>query len=155
MHNVFNGSHSRKNTTRSSGGFDTVRACLEIIWACQYEGKRLAFWALENPKARLRWFLGKPNFTFNPFDFGDRYRKPTDIWGMFNEPVKNPVELNKEELERMGNNSRRLPILDGILKGDRKRADQSHRKVLQKLFSKQTSSVRSYPLRNKRSSVAY
>ena len=33
--------------------------------------------------------------TFNPYDFGDAYRKPTDIWGNFNTDLKKtPVNLN-------------------------------------------------------------
>jgi hypothetical protein len=78
------------------GAMDIVSACLRIIWAAQYNGKRLAFWALENPKARLRWFLGQPALTFNPYDFGDAYRKPTDIWGNFNTDLKRSlVKLDK------------------------------------------------------------
>lgn len=77
------------------GAMEVVNACLRIINECQYDGTRLKFWALENPKARLRWFLGKPVLTFNPYDFGDSYRKPTDIWGNFNvELKKKPVALD-------------------------------------------------------------
>ncbi len=73
------------------GAMEVVNACLEIIWTAQYTGNRLAFWALENPKGRLRWFLGKPAMTFNPFEFGDAYRKPTDLWGNFNTDLKRKV----------------------------------------------------------------
>jgi hypothetical protein len=77
---------------------EIVNACLRIIAECQYDGKRLAFWAMENPKARLRWFMGKPTMTFNPYDFGDPYRKPTDIWGNFNtELKKTPVALDPKQ----------------------------------------------------------
>lgn len=80
------------------GAMETVDACLRIIWQCQYNGSRLAFWAMENPKARLRWFLGKPALTFNPYDYGDPYRKPTDIWGNFNTDLKKtPVELDPKQ----------------------------------------------------------
>lgn len=116
----FSMARTRAKTPRDlKKAMDCVNACIEIIQSCQHNGKRLAFWALENPKARLRWFLGRPPFTFNPYDFGDRHRKPTDIWGNFADPVKNPVTLTGPELERMGNNSRRLPILEGMAKGDR------------------------------------
>jgi site-specific DNA-cytosine methylase len=80
------------------GAMEVVDACLNIIWQCQYNGKRLGFWAIENPKGRLRWFLGKPALTFNPYDFGDAYRKPTDIWGNFNTDLKKtPVELDPKQ----------------------------------------------------------
>jgi len=94
------------------GAMDIVNACIRIIQECQYDGKRLKFWALENPKARLRWFLGKPVMTFNPYQFGDRYRKPTDIWGNFNEELKETfVELTEKEKERAIGNNRRLEDL--------------------------------------------
>lgn len=90
---------------------EVVTACLRIIWECQYGGKRLQFWALENPKARLRWFLGVPQLTMNPYEYGDRVRKPTDIWGNYNLPKKNPVELTPEEKTKFGAHIEKLPKL--------------------------------------------
>lgn len=60
-----------------SGGFEIVKACLDIIWICRLEGS-LKFWALENPKGYLRQLLGKPPMEFNPCDFGDAYTKAAD-----------------------------------------------------------------------------
>lgn len=80
------------------GAMETVKSCLNIIWSLQYYGHKLNFWAMENPKARLRWFMGKPALTFNPYDFGDPYRKPTDIWGNFNTDLKrNIVALDPKQ----------------------------------------------------------
>lgn len=94
------------------GAMETVEACLRIIWKCQYEGKRLQFWALENPKARLRWFLGKPAMTFNPFQYGDAHRKPTDLWGNFNTELKqNPVDLDPTQRKQSQLNLQELPQL--------------------------------------------
>jgi len=90
-----------------------VQACLEIIWHCRYDSP-LAFWCLENPMGYLRQFLGKPAFTFDPYEFGDRYTKKTDLWGYFNIPKKNPVDLNQEELELCSRNSRKLPSIREI-----------------------------------------
>ena len=81
-------------------GMKTVIACLNIIWACQKKLKSdqqkyspLKFWALENPnRGMLKWFLGKPAFVFNPYDFGDDYKKETALWGYFNEPKKKPIK---------------------------------------------------------------
>lgn len=100
------------------GAMEIVQACLKIIWGCQYNGKRLAFWALENPKARLRWFLGKPAMTFNPYDFGDSYRKPTDLWGNFNTNlIKTHVKLNQEQEKQAQLNSQHLqPIPDDYIR---------------------------------------
>lgn len=92
------------------GAMAVVRSCLEIIYYCQYENGRLQFWALENPKARLRWFMGKPAMTFQPFQYGDPHSKRTDIWGNFNTDLKEtPVELNKKQRKQSHLNTRELP----------------------------------------------
>ena len=72
-------------------GMGCVKACLDIIWSCmevkQDTGKKtlpLKFWALENPyHGFLKSFLGKPAFTFDPWEFGDGYQKRTALWGVF------------------------------------------------------------------------
>lgn len=76
-------------------GMEIVIACLKIIWECQYKVKNdnqrtssLKFWALENPKGLIEWFLGKPTFQFQPYEFGDNYSKKTCLWGNFNQPQK-------------------------------------------------------------------
>jgi hypothetical protein len=85
-------------------GMECVRACFEIIWSFM-EVKQdtvkktlsLKFWALENPyHGFLKNFLGKPAFTFDPWEFGDGYQKRTALWGYFNEPIKNPVPMIDE-----------------------------------------------------------
>lgn len=87
-----------------------VKACLEIVYFCQYDGKKLKFWALENPKARLRWFMGLPAMTFQPFEFGDPHSKKTDIWGNFNTDLKRtPVELDATQRKQSHLNTRELP----------------------------------------------
>ena len=49
----------------------------------------LKFWALENPYyGFLKNFLGKPAFTFDPWEFGASYKKKTALWGHFNSPIK-------------------------------------------------------------------
>ena len=62
-------------------GLVVVEACLKIISECKPK-----FWALENPVGHLRKYLGKPTFTFQPWQFGDPWTKHTDIWGNFNPP---------------------------------------------------------------------
>ena len=76
-------------------GMELVMACLKIIWECQARIKRdanpempLKFWALENPDGYLKWFLGKPAFSYSPYQFGANYSKQTNLWGMFNEPKR-------------------------------------------------------------------
>jgi len=94
-------------------GMECVRACLDIIWHCkeiqQATGKKtlpLKFWALENPyHGFLPQFLGKPAFTFDPWEFGDGYQKRTALWGHFNEPKKNPIPMTKEAKAKAKTNS--------------------------------------------------
>lgn len=94
------------------GAVEIVKACLEIIWSCQYSGNKLAFWAMENPKARLRWFMGVPALSFNPYDYGDPYRKPTDLWGNFNTNLKRNFVLMDSRQERLSKiNSQELQEL--------------------------------------------
>jgi hypothetical protein len=100
-------------------GMDTVKHCLRIVWKAQYKGKRLSFWALENPKALLRWFLGKPALTFNPYDYGDAYRKPTDLWGNFNEPKKKAANMTEEQIAKAKINNQDLrPLPQGYVLPD-------------------------------------
>jgi len=110
---MFSLARTRAKTPRDFyEGMRAVRACLEIIWACRYPNDSpLSFWCLENPMGYLRQFLGKPVMTFDPYEFGDRYTKKTDLWGYFNIPTKNPVDLNQEELDLCAVNNRCLPSI--------------------------------------------
>lgn len=60
-----------------------VNACLKII-----DFVKPKFWALENPIGHLTKFLGRPKFSFQPYEFGDAWTKRTNIWGEFNVPKK-------------------------------------------------------------------
>jgi len=101
-------------------GMECIKACLDIIWECQYRLKSdqqkyppLKFWALENPYyGMLSWFLGKPAFVFNPFEFGHNYQKRTSVWGHFNEPTKIPVEMTADQKEKAKTNSQPMPKFD-------------------------------------------
>jgi len=89
-------------------GMEVVTSCLEIIWRCQYKLPKdtikkpnLKFWALENPHGMLSWFLGHPVLKFNPYDFGDAYKKKTCLWGYFNTPKRNPVKCDKPKFDKL------------------------------------------------------
>lgn len=97
-------------------GMKVVRACLDIIWKCQYELKSplaketpLKFWALENPYGLLRRFLGHPVMTFNPWMWGDMYQKKTCLWGFFNKPVPVIHEYKSTKFDKLY--MRDLPVL--------------------------------------------
>lgn len=86
-----------RRTAKKEADFDTamdvVKACFEIIWQSRVSG-HLKWWAMENPRGLLRQFIGKPAFTFQQWEFGDKGQKPTDLWGYFNEPTKKRGAVN-------------------------------------------------------------
>lgn len=100
-------------------GLFLVRECQRIIWEAQellngHYSKQttLKFWMLENPKGLLQKFLGRPVFEYSPWEFGDAYKKKTQIWGYFNEPKKSPIDpkdlvkfdkLKTKEIHYQGN----------------------------------------------------
>lgn len=64
-------------------GWEIVNACVQIIWN-QLPG--IKWWALENPRGYLCYWLGLPPYSFDPYDFGAGYSKRTWLWGYFNRP---------------------------------------------------------------------
>ena len=103
-------------------GMETVIACLNIIWQVQYKlptplAKRtnLKFWALENPFGLLRRYLGHPVLIFNPYDFGDGYKKKTCLWGFFNIPKKKPVDFVNDYIHTIGSGGKPLKKFDKLL----------------------------------------
>jgi len=44
-------------------------------------GLNPAFWVLENPRGKLRSFLGRPTTTVTYCQYGEAHMKPTDLWG--------------------------------------------------------------------------
>lgn len=79
------------STARSGGkarnpqeGFKMVKECLRIISRCNP-----TFWVIENPATgRLKDFLGKPDYVYQPWEFGSPWTKKTALWGKFNKPNK-------------------------------------------------------------------
>lgn len=88
---VFAGSGAKYRALRPTSevleGLSVIDACLRIIFA-----SKPVFWALENPVGWLQDWIGPPLMYFNPCDYGDPYTKKTALWGMFNIPIKNPIE---------------------------------------------------------------
>jgi hypothetical protein len=113
---MFSFARTKAKTPRDlKEGMRCVRACLNIIWKqieIQQETRKktlpLKFWALENPyHGLLKKFLGKSVFDFDPFEFGDGYKKRTAIWGNFNEPIK----LKKFDIPRSSWSSKKFDRL--------------------------------------------
>jgi len=111
---------SRARTTAKTprdfkGAMEVVYACLQVIWEIQYKNHfGLKFWVLENSAGHLQRFLGKPALKFQPYEFGEHYSKETWLWGMFNEPKKNPVKLTAKEIRDSKVNTRPLPKIKGL-----------------------------------------
>ena|SRR3990167_880323 len=81
-------------------GMRLVKECLRIIWECSYDlhgssrTSALKFWVLENPATGLlKWFLGKPVFSYSQNEYGVLSSKRTALWGFFNLP-KRPILFN-------------------------------------------------------------
>ena len=60
-----------------------VDACLRAVVIYKPE-----WWVLENPRNKLRRYLGTPRMTFKQWYFGDGQEKPTCLWGDFNYPKR-------------------------------------------------------------------
>ena len=125
---MFSDARTNAKTPRDlKGGMEIVEACLKLIWEAQYRIRSdqqkyspLKFWALENPYfGRLRWFLGKPAFVFDPWEFGHAYKKRTALWGLFNEPIKIYKNINdimtEDQIAKCKTNSRQMPKFDQLL----------------------------------------
>jgi hypothetical protein len=78
-------------------GMECVNACLRIVLA-----SRPAWWALENPHhGDLSRFLGLPQWSFSPWEFGDPWTKPTALWGEFSPPCdRRPVVPTGSAMDR-------------------------------------------------------
>lgn len=81
---------------------EIVYCCLSLIKEANPQ-----WWALENPAGRLRKSVpevGKPNFSFQPYEYGDPWQKLTFIWGTVDKPL---VTATQEDIEdvRMFNNT--------------------------------------------------
>jgi site-specific DNA-cytosine methylase len=63
-----------------------VDACLRLVATTEP-----AWWALENPRGKLSHYLGKPSWTFQPYQYGAKHSKFTCLWGKFNPPQYNPT----------------------------------------------------------------
>lgn len=71
----------------------------EALWLADVVARFVTFgkpewWALENPRGRLRDYIGEPHFKFQPNDFGDPWSKATWLWGDFTPPFNTPIEYD-------------------------------------------------------------
>lgn len=78
----------RKGLRALSESIDLFGACVHI---CEWTG---APWMVENPVSVISSHYRKPDFTFDPCDYGDPWTKKTCLWtgGGFRMPTKRRVE---------------------------------------------------------------
>lgn len=81
---VFAGSGNRwpRTPEETATALAVVDACLRLVAVC-----RPAWWCLENPRGKLKRYLGPPAMYFDPCDFGDPWTKKTCLWGHFVPPA--------------------------------------------------------------------
>jgi len=65
-------------------GMFLVNHCLRIMQEAKHK------WCIiENPfNGRLKEIIGKPDFVYQPWEFGSPWTKKTALWGTFNHPTK-------------------------------------------------------------------
>ena len=64
-------------------GMFLVNHCLRII-----KESNPKWWCLENPyNGRLKEIIGRPNYVYQPWQYGSPWTKKTALWGNFNSPV--------------------------------------------------------------------
>ena len=79
------------STARSDGKARNPEEWMKLVKECQriIEEANPIFWVIENP---ARWdlhkFLGKPQFTYQPWEYWSPWTKHTALWGKFNIPPK-------------------------------------------------------------------
>lgn len=80
------------STARADGKARNVEEGMKLVRECQriiQEAGDVAFWVIENPATgALKDVLGKPDFTYQPWEFGSPWTKKTALWGKFNKPEK-------------------------------------------------------------------
>ena len=75
------------------GGERPRRNMADARWALDHtlriiEEADPVWWAIENPAAgMMRELMGKPDFSYEPWQFGSPWTKRTGLWGVFNAPV--------------------------------------------------------------------
>ncbi|WP_294978423.1 hypothetical protein [uncultured Microbacterium sp.] len=91
--NTFGGGERERSDPEA--GMALVRECLRVI-----EMAEPVWYAIENPATgRLRDFLGKPKFAYEPWQFGSPWTKRTGLWGNFTPPT--PLYSRWEDVPKL------------------------------------------------------
>lgn len=80
------------STARPDGRARNPEAGMKLVRECQRiikEAGDITFWAIENPATgALKDILGKPQFVYQPWEYGSPWTKKTALWGKFRIPPK-------------------------------------------------------------------
>lgn len=91
-------------------GMELVKECLRIIDEAQPK-----WWVIENPATgQLQRYLGKPQATYKPWQYGSPWGKKTALWGRFNMPpaiYKTWAEVPNKIPELWVRGNRQIPSL--------------------------------------------
>lgn len=98
------------HTSDHQKGMEMVKECLRIIDEAQPE-----WWVIENPATgQLQRYLGKPQATYKPWQYGSPWGKKTALWGEFNMPTikyKTWAEVPNKIPELWVRSGRQIPSL--------------------------------------------
>jgi len=76
------------------------------------------WWAIENPIGLMKQLLGKPQYSFQPCEFGHNYTKQTYLWGNFTPMfiTKNvtPLPTSENPIMKLGGKSEKTKRLRSI-----------------------------------------
>jgi hypothetical protein len=105
----------RKGPERLKQALQVVLSCMEIVII-----SGAPVWMVENPVSRLATYWRKPDYTFDPWEYGgylapagDRYSKRTCLWASvaFKMPMKRPVHpAEGSKMHRMGPSKERANL---------------------------------------------
>ncbi|MDR1148358.1 MAG: hypothetical protein LBK66_06980 [Spirochaetaceae bacterium] len=101
-----NGKQDKKYTMNLDEGLEIAAACLKVIEKCNPH-----FWALENPYGDINRHLGKPQYIFQPWQFGHWWTKKTCVWGNFNKPLETCTRETCPKLKLYTRPGRRMPSI--------------------------------------------
>lgn len=98
------------HTSDHEKGMELVKECLRIIDEAQPD-----WWVIENPATgQLHHYLGKPQGTYTPWQYGSPWGKKTALWGKFNMPpivYRTWEEVPNKIPELWVRSSRKIPSL--------------------------------------------
>ncbi|CAH1191427.1 Methyltransferase [Glutamicibacter phage Voltaire] len=82
--------HGHKQPSNPESALWMVQECQRVI-----NEANPVWYAIENPASgTMKKYLGAPNFTYEPWQFGSPWTKRTALWGNFTKPEKTYADWN-------------------------------------------------------------